>query len=547
MNKDTKYAKEFHDNTKHSELSLQVSHHYLDWDNKPRPFKIYTKLPSISLPNDFSKPNLDTINSISNIKPSKQAAGDALNIKTLAEILFFSGGITREMKYSFGTYYMRAASATGALYPIEMYVVCGDIDGLKAGIYHFCPGDFTLSEINRGDYRAQMAEAAGNNQSIMTSPFTIVFTSIAWRNAWKYQTRSYRHWFWDSGVIAANLLATSISIGFTTQIILGFTDQIINHLLRLEDKREAAIALAAVGIGLSNEKSSPKFNINNNNISIPVDFSIPETLPLSNKGEVEDPKIWQLHEHSSLGSKKETEEWVNKTIKFKDDINRINNTNQQILEKERSYDKSSSLGEVILMRGSSRRFSRRQIPKGILNNILYSSTRGVPMDILKDGATLIDAYIIANDITDLAPGGYYYNHRTNSLELIKSTGASRSISGHLCLGQSLFSDASAVLFLMADLHYVFENFGNRGYRAVQFESGVIAGKVYLSSYAHMLGASGSTFYDDDVTQFFSPHAKDKDTMIAVGIGVPAYKARSGKILAGPLSREDLIEQYYNPK
>jgi SagB-type dehydrogenase family enzyme len=543
MNKDTKYAKEFHDITKHSELSLQVSHHYLDWDNKPRPFKIYTKLPSISLPNDFSKPNLDTINSISNIKPSKQAAGDTLNIKTLAEILFFSGGITREMKYSFGTYYMRAASATGALYPIEMYVVCGDIDGLKAGIYHFCPGDFTLSEINRGDYRAQMAEAAGNNQSIMTSPFTIIFTSIAWRNAWKYQTRSYRHWFWDSGVIVANLLATSISIGFTTQIILGFTDQIINQLLRLEHKREAAIALAAIGIGLSNEKSSPKFNINNNNISIPVDFSIPETLPLSNKGEVEDPKIWQLHEHSSLGSKKETEEWVNKTIKFNGNINRTNNANQQILEKERSYDKSSSLGEVILMRGSSRKFSRRPIPKGILNNILYSSTRGVPMDILKDGATLIDAYIIANDITDLAPGGYYYNHRTNSLELIKSTGASRSISGHLCLGQSLFSDASAVLFLMADLHNVFENFGNRGYRAVQFESGVIAGKIYLSSYAQMIGASGSTFYDDAVTQFFSPHAKDKDTMIAVGIGVPAYKARSGKILAGPLSREEIIEQY----
>ena len=209
MNKDTKYAKEFHDISKHSELSLQLSQHYLDWDNKPRPFKIYTKLPSISLPKDFSKPTLDTINSISNIKPSKQATNDTLNIKTLAEILFFSGGITREMKYSSGTYYMRAASATGALYPIEMYVICADIDGLKAGIYHFCPGDFTLSEINRGDYRAQMAEAAGNNQSIMTSPFTIVFSSIAWRNAWKYQTRSYRHWFWDSGVIAANLLATS--------------------------------------------------------------------------------------------------------------------------------------------------------------------------------------------------------------------------------------------------------------------------------------------------------------------------------------------------
>ena len=131
--------------------------------------------------------------------------------------------------------------------------------------------------------------------------------------------------------------------------------------------------------------------------------------------------------------------------------------------------------------------------------------------------------------------------------MIKSTGASRSISGYLCLGQSLFSDASAVLFLMADLHNVLENFGNRGYRTVQFESGVIAGKIYLASYAQEIGASGSTFYDDAVTQFFSPHAKDKNTMIAIGIGVPAYKARSGKILAGPLSREEITGQDDNPK
>ena len=64
MNNDTKYAKEFHDITKHLELSLQLSHHYLDWDNKPRPFKVYTKLPSISLPKDFRQPTLDAINSI---------------------------------------------------------------------------------------------------------------------------------------------------------------------------------------------------------------------------------------------------------------------------------------------------------------------------------------------------------------------------------------------------------------------------------------------------------------------------------------------------
>lgn len=81
---------------------------------------------------------------------------------------------------------MRAASATGALYPIEIYVVSQDMPGLKAGVYHFCPGDFSLTKLRSGDHRSSLADSAGDSASILA------FTSIAWRNAWKYQARSYR-------------------------------------------------------------------------------------------------------------------------------------------------------------------------------------------------------------------------------------------------------------------------------------------------------------------------------------------------------------------
>jgi hypothetical protein len=52
---------------------------------------------------------------------------------------------------------------------------------------------------------------------------------------------------------------------------------------------------------------------------------------------------------------------------------------------------------------------------------------------------------------------------------------------------------------------------NRGYRASQFEDGVIAGKICLAAYDQKIGAYGSTFFDDAV-EFFSPHAADKSTM-----------------------------------
>jgi hypothetical protein len=146
-------------------------------------------------------------------------------------------------------------------------------------------------------------------------------------------------------------------------------------------------------------------------------------------------------------------------------------------------------------------------------------------------------------VEGLERGGYFFNRSTSSIEQLKSK-VPRNMSGYLCLGQPLFSDASVVFFLMTDLLAVLRTCGNRGYRASQFEAGIIAGKIYLSAYAQQLGASGSTFFDDAVTEFFSPHAKDKSTMMAVGVGVPGYKARPGKVLAARLSKDQLLAGEY---
>ena len=68
-----------------------------------------------------------------------------------------------------------------------------------------------------------------------------------------------------------------------------------------------------------------------------------------------------------------------------------------------------------------------------------------------------------------------------------------------------------------------QRFGNRGYRAVQLEAGIIGGKLYLGAYAQRLGASGLTFYDDDVASFFSPHARGKNAIFLVALGRSAVR------------------------
>lgn len=540
MNNETKYAKEYHEETKHSEISIQRSRHYLDWNNKPLPFKVYSNLPLISLPTDFSQPTQGALNSIGKTQPTK-GKSVVFDIKSLAELLFFSAGITRVMKLDYGTYYMRAASATGALYPIELYIICQDIPGLKAGVYHFCPGDFTLTELRSGDYRETLADIAGGNNNIISSPITVAYTSIAWRNAWKYQARSYRHWFWDSGVIAANFLATSISLELSTQLIMGFVDNAVNRLLRLDDNQEAAVVLAPI-----DNKSSVD--------SVPTgkeseDLSIPQTIPML-RGELDYPEIWKLHKASYLHNKEEVKNWITAATAFKQTpTNKAAEVvHRKALIFETSIINEPSLAETILLRGSSRKFSRQPISFTQLSNILHYSTRGVPLDFLdrksdndNNKNSTIDIYLIVNDVEGLQAGAYFFDRYNESLEQLKNK-VSREISGYLCLGQSLFSDANVVFFLMTDLNKILDTLGNRGYRASQFEAGVIAGKIYLTAYAQKVGASGSTFFDDAVSEFFSPHAADKSTMIAVGIGVPGYKSRPGKNLAGQLTRTEILTQ-----
>src|SRR3990172_8226014 len=135
MNTDPSFAVEYHEATKHSELSVRTSRHSMDWNNKPRAFKVYTELPSIPLPKEFPHPRLGARTPVGMTQPKTQAKG--MDIATLAEIFFFSAGITRELRHPLGPSHMRAAPATGALYPTELYAICQDLPGLTAGVYHF--------------------------------------------------------------------------------------------------------------------------------------------------------------------------------------------------------------------------------------------------------------------------------------------------------------------------------------------------------------------------------------------------------------------------
>ena len=510
-NRDIQAAWSYHDATKHSWQSIHSDHHYMDFANQPVPFKIYSDLEPIPLPRDHPQSEVGALSAIStgNVQPKADCVPD---LRTLASIFHYTAGITKRAAYPGGEMLFRAAACTGALYHIELYLVCGDLPGVEAGVYHFGVHDFSLRKLRGGDHRSRLVDASGREPAISAAPAVLICTGTYWRNAWKYRSRTYRHCYWDSGTILANLLAISTAHAVPTRVVGGFVDESVNALLGLDTQREVALSLVPLGYTASSSSGpppkAPELDLN--------------TEPLS-RTEVDYPAIRAMHVASSLENEEEVVEWRGRTP-----ITMLPEHSGRIFPLRPHGDgetSDESTQRVILRRGSSRQFVHQPITFIQLSNILQRATRGVPADFLDpEGATLNDVYLIVHAVDDLPPGSYVFHRDTNALEML-AEGDFRQVAGFLGLQQSLPADASVDVFFLADLKSILDRYGNRGYRAAQLEAGIMGGKMYLGAYAQRLGASGLTFFDDEVTDFFSPHAEGKSVMFLVALGRPARRQR----------------------
>ncbi len=472
-NGDTHAARAFHDATKLSYINLLT---------KPPLYKSYPGLTRLSLPKAAS-PERPALDAISGPAP----ADGELDLAGIAQLLHYSAGLIRKRELAAaGEVHYRAAASAGALYPIELYLVCGELPGLAAGVYHYAPADNALTQLRSGDFRGNLAAAAAD-ETLAATPAIVVCTAVFWRSAWKYRTRGYRYCFWDNGTVLANLLATANSLGHPARVLTGFIDKDVDALLGVDSEQEASTCLMALG-----QAEGPRpYVVKTLSTIEPGDLGF--TDPISY------PESDLLHAEACLASAEEVAAWRGPA--------QGQMASGQMIA-------SAPLGEVIIERGSTRRFATESIPLDQLSALLAAASGQMPADF---GAGLTEPYLIVNAVDGLTPGSYYYSRESGELQLLKE-GEFRAEAGHLCFEQALGADASAVVFFLADLDSAFARLGNRGYRAAQLEAGVMGGNVYIAAHSLGLGATGMTFFDDAVTAFFSPHAAGKSLMFLVGLG-----------------------------
>jgi SagB-type dehydrogenase family enzyme len=493
-NADIHVARVFHASTTHTAASVRTSGHTLDWEIKPFAFKVYTDLPALPLPRAFDSLAADTLAALAAPAPPRK---ESPSLEDLAALLYFTAGVTRKKTYPGGAEVLfRAAPSTGALYQTEVYVIAGTVQGLEPGLYHFCPGDFSLRRLRAGDVRAAVA-AAADDPALAGRAATVVLTGIFWRNTWKYQARGWRHLYWDSGTMLANLTAVAGALGLAPRVITGFVDDALDRLLGLDPERERTLELVALGPEASPGPPAGALEAIRH-----------DTLPLSAR-EVDYPELREMQRASALPDAAAVRAWR----AARPPAGREPKGPLLPLPPARAS-AGRTLGDTIQHRGSTRRFSHEALSVVELATVLHWATRPIDADAPPG---LADPYLVVNAVEGVASGAYRYWPGAHALELIRS-GELRRQSAFLCLEQALGGDAAAVLYFLAPLEALLNAFGNRGYRLANLESGLIGGRAYLAAYSQRLGASGLTFYDDEVVRFFAPHADGLDAIFVTALG-----------------------------
>jgi SagB-type dehydrogenase family enzyme len=492
-------ARRYREVTKHTPASVRSDGFRLDWTNKPALYRSYPGAETVTLP-----PTRRLTRSVAEaIAPAPAATTSAasLDLDLLGTILFLAGGVTRA-RPSGGD--IRATAAAGALYPNELYVVTGDLPALAAGVYHYEPQNQRLSRLRGGDWRGVLAEAA-DDPDVGRAPATIVLTGILWRSAWKYRERAYRHLHWDGGMMVAHVLAAARAADLPAALFATFLDEPVDRLVGADGIHEAALALLRLGGPGAPAVGSRAMAI------APLPFT---PTPLS-PAPIDYPEALRYHVASNLKDAKSVERIRRARL---DDGARPPASGAVPLPAPARAD--ATLDAVVRRRSSTRHFVQRPVTAAELSAVLTLPSSRVPADFLREQPTLIESYVIVNAVAGIPSGAYYYRRDTQQLELLRA-GDFRDTAGFLCLEQALGRDASAVLFYLADLPRIRRAFGERGDRLAELEAGLRAGWTYLAASSVGRGATGLTFYDDEVTRFFSPHAAERAPLLVMAVGVPA--------------------------
>ena len=387
----------------------------------------------------------------------------------LVDALFLSAGLVRIKDHEvLGRMLFRAAGSAGNLQPHEVYVVH------EGRVLHYEPPTHEV--------KAVAAAPDG--------PTTVIVTGVPWRTGWKYTERGFRHLYWDAGTLLSQLLAARPD----GRLHLGFVDAEVAALVGADGVHELPLALVVLG------EDDP--------VLTPVGPAEPGVLAPS---PMEFPVVTAAQRAGDLATADEVAAW---------------RVARPAPHAPADVTFGRDLAEVVRRRGSTREFDPEAIGSdALLVDAFAAATAPLHTDAAPLGATLLEHHVLVHAVGERTPGVHRWEAAARDFELVAALDDPRALGRHLCLDQDLGGHGAYTAFHGADLEALVRSpLGDRGYRAALLEAGIVEGRLHLAAYAQGYGATGLTFFDDEVRQACRTTAWP---MLVTAVGTPAYRSTDG--------------------
>ena len=184
----------------------------------------------IELPQPQSRGTVAVEEALQARRSNRTFSPDPLNLAQVSQLLWAAQGIKSSV--------FRTAPSAGALYPLEVYVAVGNVEGLAAGVYHYDPATHGLRETLQGDVRRSLSGAAYWQKWVGRGAIALVIAAVYDRTTKKYGERGIRYVHMEAGHAAQNVYLQAHALGLGTVLVGAFRDNRVKKVLQLPDEQQ---------------------------------------------------------------------------------------------------------------------------------------------------------------------------------------------------------------------------------------------------------------------------------------------------------------------
>ncbi len=472
-----------------------------NWKDQPSRFKTYLSVERFPLPLDPPTHFTSYGDAVARMA-APHVGVQELAFNDIATILLFTHGVlNRRIAISWNrddrglsmyphAVYGRGSASGGGLYPTEIYWVCGANGSLLPGIYHYNAAHHALERLFEGDVTARIRAAVFNHPAAAETDQFLLLAPNFWKNSFKYNTFCYHVVTQDLGVLLYSLRLAAAGFNSDFQFLSWFQDEELNRLLGFDTLADSVFAVLPIPTAQHCQQQV----LAGTNLS-------PLTAPLFEQASFQrSQKLlrFPLIEDTHLATLVKTEPRPEAEEAFKAADEPFENNGKWVALPPPALDQlQSDVLQLFQQRRSSFGGFTGQAPlsQQELATLLYSAatSRNYASDIKHaDGLphfTSLMAVVI--NVEGIERGVYAYDQRQHGLRCVQQGDFSRFLQQHYFLKNYNMAEIGAMIAIVGSVDKMLAVYGNRGYRLLNAEVGMVAQSVYMAATAMSFGCGAT--------------------------------------------------------